>query len=725
MVEVRIGSETEQLTWEEFESRVRRGRIPPDARVRFEPVTGDGFVVAQELELFRDLRDDAAIAWQGRFNAGPPPIVTALLVGVQLRIWWFARLPGIRDLSIDRLTKWTAPTLEDGEIWRPVTMGLLHTEFQHIVLNMMWLAYTAWNLERALGWKSLLWLYFGAVTGGSLLSMFGAPGTRSLGASGGVFGLIAACVVFGFTRPEILPERGRRYFGFALLPYLLLMFLSGLRNASTDNWSHFGGLLVGTVLALLIDPPGLERRPGWNSRLRWSTTALTVALLVGLGLAGPRIYPLVDTSEAHNVLMDLPPGLGLPGSTDADRELTSAVPTGWVPASTLSSDLGFSSRVGRRTWSVQTRRHGHEADPEALRTAWLDKLSARGWDAELGPLEPSTVGGHPGFKAVGSVDWRGTPVHLEWEVATRGLWALEQIWEVDANREARLAPLLDRLRAQTRWRDPDALIDAWITVRRYPTAEDGRRSLAEALGEIGEVEQAAALWHELIEEAPHKRPYRLGLLQLISWYPRAFPAPDPEYDAALAADLGPKITLAVVTNMELDGEPELAAGLLELAWLRAPGDHILRRARQRRELPITLTATDPRPRQHTWDPIRSRIVPSTELRRWREGPVTLAGARELDELMSDRRDTLQARAVAQHASTDPGLASTLMQLREGFVPPDPAASLEALRSELADVVEGRSVPWLTAPLPAAEHLLTAMGGHTDAALLAEVPPAQP
>ena len=91
-----------------------------------------------------------------------------------------------------------------------------------------------------------------------------------------IFGLIAASVVFGFAHPDLLPERGRRLFGAAMLPYLALMLWSGFLNEGTDNYSHLGGLMVGGPLLLLLDPVPLQRRPGRNRRVQLTGIALIV-----------------------------------------------------------------------------------------------------------------------------------------------------------------------------------------------------------------------------------------------------------------------------------------------------------------------------------------------------------------------------------------------------------------------------------------------------------------
>src|SRR5690606_35800753 len=99
---------------------------------------------------------------------------------------------------------------------------------------------------------------------------------------------------FGFARPELLPERGRRLFGMAMLPYLVLMFVNGLSNPTTDNWAHLGGLLTGAVLGLVLDPEPLQRRPHWNRTLQLGSLGLGALTLIAVAVLGPRLHPLDD-----------------------------------------------------------------------------------------------------------------------------------------------------------------------------------------------------------------------------------------------------------------------------------------------------------------------------------------------------------------------------------------------------------------------------------------------
>ena len=96
MVHIKIGAETIEIAWDDWEERVRSGRVPEDALIRFEPVTGDRWLRAGDLESYRSLRTDAAIAWRRAFLYGPPPIATALLVGFQIRVFLVAQIPVCR-----------------------------------------------------------------------------------------------------------------------------------------------------------------------------------------------------------------------------------------------------------------------------------------------------------------------------------------------------------------------------------------------------------------------------------------------------------------------------------------------------------------------------------------------------------------------------------------------------------------------------------------------------
>lgn len=680
LIHVRIGDEELALALEDWEERVRAGRVPEDALVRFEAVTGDAWLPARDLESYRSLRDDAAIAWQEGFLRGPPPLLTAALVGVQIRIWIWSWVPGNTEAYLRDLTNFAPPTYEDGQIWRLLTTGLLHVELFHLALNMLWLAYTGWNLERALGRANLALIYTASVAGGALLSMVGSPATRSLGASGGVFGLVAASVVFGFLRPDLLPERGRRLFGIAMLPYLLLMFWSGLMNEGTDNWGHTGGLVVGGLLALVLDPAPLQRRPGWNRRWQVGVLSVLAAVAAALGVFGPRLHPL-----PHAQIVRFAGSPTMP-SIDPDAPLEWHAPAGWRSDVGPAGDPGFGSPAGARSWSVVEQSGDAPIAPEALLDRWLQRLR-RGWpDAEVDEPVPTELAGRPGLAVRVRIDTDDGPVVVEWRGTTRGVHTLQEVWSVEAHREARLAPLRDRLRARVRWGDPVDLATARRDAKATPRSRRARTALADALLRAGEPEASLAIRRELLAEASDRETWR-GLLTLARWYPEAVDA-EALWADALRDRPEPLVILEVARGLEAAGRDAIARGLLDIAWGRSPGDHLLRHARRTRGLSTALT--DDHLPWHLAREVTGADRPPGTVEALLGAPLTLEAAAERAEWLAQERDRATTLALeGLRAGTEAALQGLLV-LKHGHLPDDRADAAAAVLAEL----EAGAPDWL-------------------------------
>ncbi|MDP6935073.1 MAG: rhomboid family intramembrane serine protease, partial [Myxococcota bacterium] len=291
-MEVRRKTHVQRMTYEEFETRIRDGEIGEQTPVRFEVVTGDEFVLAGTLELYQALRDPRQMAFRRSLTRLGVPLVTALIVGVQIRIYLVSWFPGVEGWLQSEWSNWAPGIMEEGQAYRLLTYGMLHVRFTHILFNLLFLAYTGWNLERGLGRANLAILYFGSVFSGGLLSMAMSPERPSLGASGGAFGLLAAVVIFGWKYWDSIPQRSRKYFGYALVPYLVFSISTGLTDENVDNWGHLGGLLGGVVLATLLEPELLARHTWRNRWVRW----VAVVTMIGSGwllvAMGPRLLPM-------------------------------------------------------------------------------------------------------------------------------------------------------------------------------------------------------------------------------------------------------------------------------------------------------------------------------------------------------------------------------------------------------------------------------------------------
>ena len=488
---------------------MREGRIPPDTLVVFAPVTGDEPTPASELEMYRSLRSEEVLAYHQRMRGGPPPIVTALLVGFQIRLWWFARLPEVRYELESRFMVSNPRILEDGEVWRLVSAGLLQTDVFHLMSNMLLLALTGWSLERALGRGNLLLLFFASVFGGTVMSMWFTPETQSLGSSGGVFGLGAAYIVFLLTRRDLLPGRGRSLtiLALMLIGLLGLSFVNGLRSPSVDNFGHLGGMLVGFTLAFVLEPAALQQRPGRNQRIAGLVLGVMALLTVGHAWLGPRLAVLRDADEQRRIITQVrsrrpPPDLG----QERYRDLTWRVPSGWSPGVALDGTSGFVSPAAGgelRAFSVRGDTNPQVTTVEALAASWIEELADKKPASEISEPEPAPLGGFEGLRVMARVlgdDVEEPTRFIEWRGAVRGVHTVEAVWQVDEGRDARLAQLRERLWDAVVWSEPEELRE---TGAEATTAETlSARSFA-PLGED-------ALLRRFAREARSRLPQRIA-----------------------------------------------------------------------------------------------------------------------------------------------------------------------------------------------------------------------
>ena len=144
-----------------------------------------------------------------------------------------------------------SPKVSAGEIWRLVSCLFLHGDGTHIVLNSIALYGLGRLCESVYGPVRFLWLFLVAGVAGSTLSFLGGN-TASVGASGSVFGLMGACIVFGYRYRLVLPTHIGELFRRKLLPWVGLNLVIGAVIPFIDNLGHVGGLIGGAGFALFV-----------------------------------------------------------------------------------------------------------------------------------------------------------------------------------------------------------------------------------------------------------------------------------------------------------------------------------------------------------------------------------------------------------------------------------------------------------------------------------------
>jgi len=207
------------------------------------------------------------------------PTVTYTLIGVNIVAFLLMLVAGI-DQAANQWGMFPPSIAFDNEWWRLVTSSFLHGGWLHIAFNMYVLYVLGPTLERVLGHVRYLVLYLMAALGGAVCSYaFSDVMTVSVGASGAIFGLMAALVVAG---------RKLKYDITQVLVLLAVNFGIGFFAPGVDWRAHVGGLVVGAaVAAIFVLPPARIRIPA-------QVIGVTAVLLVLVIISIVRTQQIVD-----------------------------------------------------------------------------------------------------------------------------------------------------------------------------------------------------------------------------------------------------------------------------------------------------------------------------------------------------------------------------------------------------------------------------------------------
>src|SRR6202040_1244265 len=161
--------------------------------------------------------------------------------------------------------------LLDHQWWRVVTAMFLHGGLIHIGFNMMSLFQLGPALEELYGSARYFFLYVFTGAFGFLASSF--VGHNSLGASGGLLGLVGAMLA-------ITTKRGGAYMRelrSRLVSSVVLLFVLGFMGMGIDNKAHLAGLASGFVLGKIF----ADRQP---MNVRERQIANTLGWLAGVAV---------------------------------------------------------------------------------------------------------------------------------------------------------------------------------------------------------------------------------------------------------------------------------------------------------------------------------------------------------------------------------------------------------------------------------------------------------
>jgi rhomboid protease GluP len=150
-----------------------------------------------------------------------------------------------------------------GDYWRLFTSMFVHADIAHIAGNMLFLLIFGLRSEEMFSLPEYLSIYFLGGLTGNLLSLLLLPlETVSVGASGAIFSLFGASIIYA-----------RRSFRQSIIGALIyaffLLFLSS--TPGVNNFAHIGGLATGLLIGYVL---ATRRKPETRYTISYSYSTI-------------------------------------------------------------------------------------------------------------------------------------------------------------------------------------------------------------------------------------------------------------------------------------------------------------------------------------------------------------------------------------------------------------------------------------------------------------------
>jgi len=172
---------------------------------------------------------------------------TGMLVFANIAMYVFTSVLGGNFVETNKLVLiefgQTNLLVMHGWYWQLFSAMFVHVNLVHLVVNMLFLLIFGFRAEELFSKKVYLAIYFTSGLLGNVLSLLGGPAMVSAGASGAIFGLFGANVIY-------LGEAFGRSITSALVYAFFLLFLTV--GAGVNFLAHFGGLAAGLLIGYAL-----------------------------------------------------------------------------------------------------------------------------------------------------------------------------------------------------------------------------------------------------------------------------------------------------------------------------------------------------------------------------------------------------------------------------------------------------------------------------------------
>lgn len=174
-------------------------------------------------------------------------LLTWNLLCINCFVFFVFMLLGMKQSSIMLFGAEYQVIFDMHEYYRIITYAFIHTNVVHLIQNSVYLYFFGMRTELLYGKIDMTIIYFFAIIGSSILSVL-CNDAISVGASGAIFGLIGAVLVYSY-------KHGKKNIGMNYMTLLLLIILSlimGVFQKNVDYFGHFGGFITGSLVAWIL-----------------------------------------------------------------------------------------------------------------------------------------------------------------------------------------------------------------------------------------------------------------------------------------------------------------------------------------------------------------------------------------------------------------------------------------------------------------------------------------
>jgi rhomboid protease GluP len=149
-----------------------------------------------------------------------------------------------------------------GAFYQLFTSMFVHADITHITGNMLFLLIFGLRGEEMFSLPEYLSIYFLGGLTGNLLSLLLLPASISVGASGAIFAMFGAAIIYA-----------RRSFRQSIISALIyaffLLFLSS--GPGVNNFAHIGGLVAGLLIGYVL---ATRRKPETRYTISYSYSSI-------------------------------------------------------------------------------------------------------------------------------------------------------------------------------------------------------------------------------------------------------------------------------------------------------------------------------------------------------------------------------------------------------------------------------------------------------------------